>query len=166
MATVGGYGNIKGTDGNTWTKTNRPQNPGRKKKIYNVLKEQGYSKDDMKTAFKELSFATLPELKKLKANATKPIIVRIVANQFLMALAKSDWMKIKDILEYVIGKPQQQLDVKVNSHHTETLSIQHTQQQLADPTQYTTQELEFALKFGLIQMNSLAGITDADIIAE
>lgn len=151
---------------NIFTSTNQPVKNGRPKKLYTLVKEQGYSKDDMKAAFKELSFSTLPELKKMKSDASKPIIVRIVANQFVAALRDTDWLKIKDILEYVIGKPQQQLDVKVNSQHTTTLSIQHAQQQLADPTQYTTQELEFALKFGLIQMNSLAGIKDADIIEE
>lgn len=106
----GGYKNIKGSDGNTFSSENQPKNKGRKKKIYTVIKETGYSSDDIKTAFGELAFYSLSELKKIHDDESKPIITRIIANQFFMALKKSDWNKIKEILEHVIGKPNQKLE--------------------------------------------------------
>lgn len=80
---------------------------GRPKKIYTVLKAQGYSKDDMKTAFGELAFYTLNELEKLHNDEKKPIIMRITANQLLIAHEKGDWYKIKEIIEHTIGRPVQ-----------------------------------------------------------
>lgn len=104
----GGHKNIKGSDNTNGFQKN-PQNigKGRKKKIYTVIKEMGYSADDVKTAFGELAFYTLGELKAVYSDESKPIITRIIANQFFTALKKSDWNKIKEILEHVIGKPQQ-----------------------------------------------------------
>jgi hypothetical protein len=102
----GGYKNIKGTDGNTFSSTNQPKNRGRKKKIYTVLKEMGYSGDDIKTAMSELAWYNLTELQEVYDDDTKPIITRIAANQFFQALKTSDWSKIKDIIEQVAGKAQ------------------------------------------------------------
>lgn len=107
----GGHKNIKGTDGNTFSSTNQPLKNGRKKKIYTILKEKGYSADDIKTAFGELAFYTFDELNELNNDESKPVIARIVANQFCKALLGSDWNKIKEILEHVIGKPNQSTDI-------------------------------------------------------
>ena len=94
-----------------------PQNigKGRKKKIYTILKEKGYSADDIKTAFGEMAFYTLDELKKVHTNDDMPVITRIVANQFYLALSKGEWNKIKEILEHCIGKPPQ--EVTSNTTH-------------------------------------------------
>ncbi len=98
-----------------------PQNigKGRKKKIYTILKEKGYSKDDIKTAFGEQAFYSMSELDELINNDTNPIIVRIVAKQFKQAFEKGDWVRIKDILEHSIGKPQQNL--KIDEDQTMTV---------------------------------------------
>lgn len=109
----GGYKNINGNDGNTFSSTNQPANAGRKKKIYTVLKDKGYSADDIKLAFGEMAFYTLKELKEVYGDEEKPIITRIVANQFFQALKKSDWTKIKEILDHSLGKPKQEID---NTH--------------------------------------------------
>lgn len=84
---------------------NRPENCGRKKKIYTILKEKGYSKDDITTAFGELAFYNEIELQAAKDNKKFPIITRIVANQFLLALKDGSWGKIHEIMEHTIGKP-------------------------------------------------------------
>ena len=102
----GGYKNINGNDGVRFGEGQKQGN-GRKKKIYTILKEKGFSADDIKTAFGEMAFYTLSELKSVYDDETKPVIARIVANQFFQALKKSDWAKIKEILEHVIGKPTQ-----------------------------------------------------------
>ena len=53
----GGRGNIRPEDNPKSFKTH-PENigGGRKKKIYTILKEKGYSKDDINTCFGELMF--------------------------------------------------------------------------------------------------------------
>lgn len=109
----GGNKNINGNDGVRFGEGQK-QGKGRPKKIYKVIKEMGYNADDIKTAFGELAFYTLPELKKVHDDESKPIITRIIANQFFQALKKSDWNKIKEILEHVIGKAQSTVTVKTD----------------------------------------------------
>ena len=101
-----------------------PQNigGGRKKKIYTILKETGYSADDVKESFRELAFYSLAELRKVYEDQNSPIIVRIVANQFFTALKKSDWTRIREILEHVIGKPKQEIDTKI-IHETQIYKL-------------------------------------------
>lgn len=111
----GGYKNIHNhSKHNTNGFAQRPNDSGRKKKIYTILKEKGYSADDMRTAFGEVAFYNFTELKKLENDESKPIITRIIAKQFLTAFEKSDWSKIKEILEHVIGKPNQTIDQNIN----------------------------------------------------
>ena len=83
---------------------------GRPRKIYTILKETGYGADDIKTAFKDLAFYTMPELKALYDDEKNPAIVRIVANQLFKALSGGDWNKIKEIIEHTIGKPSQPME--------------------------------------------------------
>lgn len=85
---------------------------GRKPKIYTILKDKGYSKDDIKACFGELGFYTKQELNEVLQNEELPIIQQIVANQFLEALKGGDWGKIKEILEHSIGKPLQHIETK------------------------------------------------------
>ena len=86
-------------------------NGGRKKKIYTVLKENGYSADDIKTAFLEMSFSTLSDLKVIHTDESKPIILRIIANQFYQALKTSDYKKIDELMKHVIGLPKQSISM-------------------------------------------------------
>jgi len=105
---------------------NHPENinrKGRKKKIYTILKEKGFGGEDIKIAFGELAFYSMKELESVKNDESKPIIARIIAKQFYEALNKSDWYKIKEILEHVIGKPQQNVDIKTDG---EKLNQQET----------------------------------------
>ena len=105
----GGNKNINGNDGNTFSSTNQPKNRGRKKNIYTIIKEKGYSTDDIRTVFGELMYYTLDELKEAAKDESKPIITRIVAQQFSVAYEKKDWYKIKEILEHTIGKAKQEI---------------------------------------------------------
>jgi len=109
----GGKGNIRPEDANGFDKN--PQNinlKGRPKKIYTILKETGYSATDIKAAFGELAFYTVKDLDIILNDESKPVITRIVANQFKEALGKSDYYKIKEILEHSIGKPTQSIDLE------------------------------------------------------
>lgn len=93
-----------------WKKGQSGNPKGRPKKIYSILKEKGYSGDDIRTAFGEMAWYTLNELKAVHKDEKKPVIMRIVANQFYLALSKGDWGRVKEILEHVIGKPKQGLE--------------------------------------------------------
>lgn len=105
---MSGYKNIQ-NDPKAGTKSFK-QNPeninkeGRKKKIYTVLKAKGFGADDIRTAFAEMAFYTLKELQEVHNDDKKPIITRIVANQYWQAMKKGDWGKVREILEHVIGK--------------------------------------------------------------
>ena len=85
---------------------------GRPKRIYTILKEKGYSLTDVKTAFKEMAFYTIDELKAVHEDDTQPIITKIIANQFMLAFNKGDWNKVKEIMEHAIGKPTQAIEVE------------------------------------------------------
>lgn len=109
----GGNKNIRPEDCTNGLDKN-PQNinrKGRPPKIYTILKAQGYNIGDIRTAFHELAFYKIAELEKLHKDINKPAIARIIANQFWQALENNDWTKIKDILEHIIGKPKQEINV-------------------------------------------------------
>lgn len=91
-----------------------PQNigNGRHKKIYTILKEKGYSKDDIETAFKELAFYNEKEIESIHDDENNPVIVRIIAKEYYLALEDGDWNKIKDIIEHIIGKATQKIESK------------------------------------------------------
>lgn len=112
----GGYKNIRPEDRTNGFDKN-PQNigNGRRKKIYTILKEKGYSSSDIKIAFGEIAFYTLNELKNLYENEDAPIIARIAANQFYQALKKGEYNKVKEILEYSLGKPTQIIETNIGT---------------------------------------------------
>lgn len=82
---------------------------GRPKKIYTVVKEKGYSKDDLKTALNEIAWYDESDINEALNDKKKPHIIRIVANQLKEAFDNGDWAKIKEIMEHVLGKPTQPL---------------------------------------------------------
>ena len=86
------------------------KNPGRKKNIYNILKETGYSKSDIITAYSEISFYNELELSEVADDPEKPVIVRIIARIMRKALEDGAFRDIKDIAEQLTGKPQQKVD--------------------------------------------------------
>lgn len=93
-----------------------PQNigNGRPKKIYTILKEKGFCKDDIMTAFGEIAFYNQKELVELVKDETKPVILRIVGNQFIAALKNNDYKKITEIMEHTIGKPTQKVEQSID----------------------------------------------------
>ena len=98
----GGNKNIKPEDA-TNNLAKNPQNRGRKpRKIYNILKQTGYSRTDIMTVFEELPFYKLKELKELFEDESKPVIARIVANQLWLALKNGEYGKIKEILSLML----------------------------------------------------------------
>lgn len=102
-----------------------PQNigNGRKKKIYTVLKEKGYSKDDITTAFGELAFYSEKELDDIINKKDVPIITKIVAKTMQRAYKDSDYSRIKEILEHVIGKPLQKVEQENTNNTGLTINV-------------------------------------------
>ena len=94
----------------SWPKGVSGNPKGRPKKIYTILKEKGYSKDDIRTAFGELLFYTPQELEILEKQNNVPSIVLIVAKAIKRAIYKGDYSIIKDIMEQTVGKAT--LDIK------------------------------------------------------
>jgi len=87
-----------------FSSTNQPVKNGRPKKIYTILKESGYSKDDIRTVFGEMAFYTIKELEEAYKDETKPVIFKVVANAFRKAAKEGNYRYIKEILEQYIGK--------------------------------------------------------------
>lgn len=115
---------------------------GRPKKIYTILSEQGYSKDDIKTAFGELAWYSIKELEILNMDETKPVIVRIIANQFILALNKGDFSKVKEIMEHTIGKPKQEIKTDISSNGQSIAPIEWVKEKEHDLSCLTDEELE------------------------
>lgn len=95
---------------------------GRKPKIYTQLKDLGYSKDDIRACFGELVFYKECDLELLLEDENMPVISKVVAKALLVAVNSGDMSRIKDILEYSLGKPKQEIETDgplvVNVIHT------------------------------------------------
>lgn len=83
---------------------------GRKKKIYNILKEKGYGKDDIETAFNEIGWYSVKELKTLVKKDDTPAIVLVVAMAYKKAIENGDYRLVSQIIEQVIGKATQKVE--------------------------------------------------------
>lgn len=104
-----------------------PQNinrHGAPRKIYTVLKKNGYSKADYTAALHELVGYEVSELKKVSTDPKAPVIAVIVAKALLKASTGGDYYKAKEILEQVIGKSAiVQNNIQVNNETQGTTII-------------------------------------------
>jgi hypothetical protein len=104
-----------------------PTRGGRKKKIYTVLKEKGFSKDDIRSAFLELMHYDIAELNELinrnkgktasqidEEGSSVPVLYVIVARALIKANSKGEMKFIDKLVEQVIGKSHQTSDNKVS----------------------------------------------------
>lgn len=102
---------------------------GRPKKIYTILKDKGFSKDDTKAVFGELAFYTVKELEEVLEDTTKPVIMTVVARAFMAAAADGDYRMIKEIMEQFIGKAltnvavEAKVDTKVEIEFQEDIGL-------------------------------------------
>src|SRR3990172_7396313 len=86
---------------------------GRPSKIYTVLKESGYSKDDIRNAFNEVSWNDIDELTRLFNDKKTPAIIRVICHAFKKAIERGDYRYVKEIIEQVIGKPKETRDERI-----------------------------------------------------
>lgn len=85
---------------------------GRPKRIYNILKESGYSKDDIRDAFEEIGWQTIEELNDVLNDDSKPAILKVIARAFIKGAEKGDFRYVSEILMHVVGKPKEQSENK------------------------------------------------------
>jgi hypothetical protein len=87
-----------------FSKTNQPKGAGRKRSIYKVLKETGYSRDDIRVAMTELCFYKDSELKRVYEDDKAPMILKIIARALNKSLVSGDLKAISQILETLVPK--------------------------------------------------------------
>lgn len=91
--------------------TERPEDAGRPKKIYTILKDMGYGSEDIKTAMGEVAWYTEKDAQAVYDDESKPMIVRTIAIQYVQAIKKKDFTKLRELLEYQVEKPKQTMEV-------------------------------------------------------
>lgn len=112
----GGNKNIKPEDNTGGFHVNKQNinREGRPKKIYTIIKESGFAPEDAIAVFSEFAYYTIKDLYKVCDDETKPALLRIVAGQITEAHKAKNFAKIKEILEYIIGKPNQPIQISGN----------------------------------------------------
>jgi hypothetical protein len=78
-----------------------PRQGGRKKTIRNLLRDQGYTGEDIRAAGTILGFMTAEELSETVSDETKPIIVRVIGGALLKSLQKTNLRTVKELLDIV-----------------------------------------------------------------
>ena len=109
----------------TQFKQGKSGNPnGRPKKIYTILKEKGFGRDDILACFKEIAFYNKKELTDLTKRSDVPVITIVIANAFIKAASGGKWSYVKEIMEQVIGKAvvTTKMDVTTNGESINEIS--------------------------------------------
>lgn len=102
--------NLKGKGGVKFGEGQPTNRGGRPKKIYTILKEKEFSKDDISSCFGEMAFYTTAELKSVEKDPKLPVIMKVIAKAFTKAHRTGSWSHIREIMEHTIGKPTQRLE--------------------------------------------------------
>jgi len=84
--------------GNRFSSENQPAKNGRRKNIHTILKDKGYSVNDITAAAGELAFYTEAELEEAIQNESLPMITRIIAKNYLRAFQEGSLKEIEHAL--------------------------------------------------------------------
>jgi hypothetical protein len=95
---------------------------GRPKKIYSILKQSGFSKDDMHEAMQEIGWQRIDQLHEILEDPTKPVILKVIARAFIKGAERGDFRYVSEILAHVIGIPSKKQDA-LPDEITVTLNI-------------------------------------------
>lgn len=85
---------------------------GRPRRIYTVLKESGYSREDIRDAFEEIGWQTIGDLHDILKDDNNPAILKVIANAFIRGAEKGDFRYVSEILAHVVGKPKESIEMK------------------------------------------------------
>jgi hypothetical protein len=91
---------------------------GRPRKIYTILKESGYTKDDVRTAFNEIAWADIDGLQKIFKDPKSPAIIKVIAHAYKRAIEKGDYRYVSEIIQQSIGKPKETSEVSMTAQIT------------------------------------------------
>ena len=91
---------------------------GRPRKIYTILKESGYTKDDVRTAFNEIAWADIDGLQKIFKDNKAPAILKVIAHAYKRAIEKGDYRYVAEIIQQSIGKPKETSEVSMTAQIT------------------------------------------------
>lgn len=101
------------------------RNPnGRPKKIFTILRDNGYTKDDMRAAFELVAWLTQSEAEEIHNDPTKPLVLKVTCMAFLKGATKGDFRYISEIMSHVIGKPKETVEQKIEGDIVHTLKIE------------------------------------------
>lgn len=109
-----------GTGGNKSTRFQKGQsgNPnGRPRKILTIIKEMGFGKQDIITAFGELMWYTDSDLENLYKAKDTPAMIKIVAKNLYEAIRKGDMYRLRELMDYTVGKPAQKMENTNNNYN-------------------------------------------------
>lgn len=107
-----------------FSSSNQPEKNGRPKKIYTIIKESGFSLDDMREAFKDIGWQTLEDAQVLVDDPKSPLIVKVIAQAFIKGATKGDFRYIDNIIQHAIGKPKETQDIKTDNKHEITVKFE------------------------------------------
>lgn len=91
---------------------------GRPRKIYTILKESGFTKDDVRTAFNEIAWADINGLQKIFKDEKAPAILKVIAHAYKRAIEKGDYRYVAEIIQQSIGKPKETSEVSMSAQIT------------------------------------------------
>lgn len=109
---AGGFRKLRPEDNPKPFKKGESGNPkGKPPKIKTLLKKSGYTKDHIRMVFEESGWQTSEGLNKIIDDRTKPAIMHVVARAFMKAIANGDYRYVSEIMQQVIGKPKESMQV-------------------------------------------------------
>jgi hypothetical protein len=85
---------------------------GRPKRIYKILKQSGYSKEDIRDAFEEVGWQTEEQAQEIIDDPSKPLLLKTLAHAFIKAANKGDYRYVGEIIQQIMGKPKEQTENK------------------------------------------------------
>jgi hypothetical protein len=123
-----------------------PQNINRNgppRKLFTIIKDCGYSKDDAREAMHQLAWLPIDELEKIFKDKNSPVIIKVIAHAFQKAILKGDYRYISEIIQQSIGKPTENVNannsgeilIKVVYGNREGNTIEHTSSKSNEDTQ-------------------------------
>ena len=79
-----------------------------------MIKDKGYSKDDIKIVLEEIFWYTEEEARAVLKQDEAPIIAKITANAMLKAMKSGNMDRITKAFEYVLGEPDAKISIRAD----------------------------------------------------
>lgn len=86
---------------------------GRPRKIFTILKQSGFGKQDVVDAFEEIGWQTIEDLQDIVDDSSKPAIIKVIARAFIKGAEKGDFRYVSEILQHVVGKPKETIEATI-----------------------------------------------------